>query len=253
MSARDFAFLHGGGQGGWVWAETIAALVRQTDGTAGHMLALDAPGCGAKRDRDTTQLAMANVARELTEEIEAAGLRDVTLVGHSQAGQALPIMARLRPGLFRRLIYVTCSAPRPGQSVMEMIGGGIRGVVPDEVGWPVDPATTDPRTRFRLMFCNDMDDAQAKAFLARTGRDNWPERTYGERDWSYRELGVVPATFVLCLRDMSLPLDWQHVFADRLGAAHRISIDAGHQVMNTRPHALAEILRIEAEKGRMRT
>jgi hypothetical protein len=47
----DYALLHGGGQGSWVWDETIAALGVQGGGTFGRALALDAPGCGAKRGR----------------------------------------------------------------------------------------------------------------------------------------------------------------------------------------------------------
>ena len=30
----DFAFLHGGGQGSWIWNETIAAIAMQSGGSA---------------------------------------------------------------------------------------------------------------------------------------------------------------------------------------------------------------------------
>jgi hypothetical protein len=43
--------------------------------------------------------------------------------------------------------------------------------------------------------------------------------------------GTGPATFVICLRDMSLPVAWQEKFAKRLHAKRAI------------PHALAEITR----------
>jgi len=59
-----FAFLHGGGQGSWVWDETIAALSLQTGGTV-HCLALDAPGCGPKRGADASDYAFADTTREL--------------------------------------------------------------------------------------------------------------------------------------------------------------------------------------------
>ena len=36
-------------------------------------------------------------------------------------------------------------------------------------------------------------------------------------------------------------------FADRFRAHRRVSLDAGHQAMVTRPEALAHILRLEAE------
>ena len=32
MTTVSFVFLHGGGQGGWVWDETIAAMKRQSGG-----------------------------------------------------------------------------------------------------------------------------------------------------------------------------------------------------------------------------
>jgi hypothetical protein len=39
---------------------------------------------------------------------------------------------------------------------------------------------------------------------------------------------------------------WQAIFAERLRVKRLLHIDAGHQVMNTRPEALAELLRVEA-------
>jgi pimeloyl-ACP methyl ester carboxylesterase len=241
----NYALIHGGGQAGWVWAETIAALDRQNDGTIGRIVALDVPGCGSKRGRATAGLVMSDVARELIADIEAAGLRDVILVGHSQAGQTLPIMARMRPDLFRRLVYVTCSAPLPGQNVGEMMGVGLRGSSDAEIGWPIDPVASKMSERFEIMFCNDMDKEKAAAFLARLGQDMWPPQTYTERGWVYDDLGEIPASYVLCLKDMALPVAWQEKFAKRLRVDRTIRIDAGHRVMNTRPHALAEILRIE--------
>ncbi len=244
----DFAFVHGGGQGGWVWEETIAALELQTGGAC-RVLALDAPGCGAKRDRNTDDLTMDDVARELVADIEAAGVMDVILVGHSQAGQALPWMAELRPNLFRRLVYVTCSCPLVGQTIQQMMGREPHGSHPDEVGWPFDPAKATGAAGYPLMFCNDMGPAQSNAFLAKLGKDRWPPRTYAQSDWRYDHLGEVPASYVICLQDMCLPASWQETFADRLKVQRRVRIDAGHQVMNTRPHALAEIIRQEAENG----
>lgn len=245
-SAIDYAFLHGGGQGGWVWEETIAALRLQSPAQIGKIVSLDAPGCGKKRGRATDGLGMEQVAQELVSEIEDAGLRNVVMVGHSQAGQALPIMARLRPELFRRLIYVTCSAPLPGQNVQQMIGKSLHGSNSEEVGWPVNPATTSVEDRYDQMFCNDMTVEGKAAFLRQLGGDMWPADTYSETSWRYNDCDRIPSTFVLCLRDQSLPLRWQERFAKRLGTQRLVRIDAGHQVMNSRPHALAEILRLEA-------
>lgn len=240
-----FVFLHGGGQGGWVWAEAIAAIAQQSGGQA-TCLALDVPGCGAKRGRDTAAVAFDDIARELNADIEAAGLRDVILVGHSQAGCVLPRMAEFRPDLFRRLVYVTCSSPLAGVTVQEMIGNGVQGQNADEVGWPVDPATHSMEDRLRACFCSDMTPEETAAFMKKLGADMWPVSSYAERDWRYDHLAAIPASYVLCERDAILPAAWQERFAARYHATRIARIDAGHQVMNTRPQALAEVLLAEA-------
>lgn len=247
----DFAFLHGGGQGSWVWSETLDALQRQADGAFGRAIVLDAPGCGAKRGRKTDDLTLHDVARELIEDIEAAGMSEVVLVGHSQGGQAMSLMVERRPDLFRRLVYVSCSIPLPGQTVTQMLGTSRQGADENEVGWPFDPTTTGSVSdRYPVMFCNDMDPDQAAAFLGKLGHDMWPMQTYGFSDWRHEHHAAVPASFVICLQDNILPARWQEIFADRFRAERRIRVDAGHQAMNTRPHALAEIVRHEAQVKR---
>jgi pimeloyl-ACP methyl ester carboxylesterase len=242
----DYVFLHGGGQAGWVWQETIAALHQQTDGKFARTLALDAPGCGEKRGMDTASLNIDAVATDLVADISAHCSGDVILVGHSQAGTILPRIVERRPDLFRRLVYVSCLAPLPGQSNMQLMGTSMHGSNPDEVGWPFDPKTVDPGKRFPLMFCNDMTEAETSAFLSKVGKDSWPAQTMTAADWRYDHLRGVPATYVICLRDGILPVPWQEIFAARLMVQRKVHIDAGHQVMNTRPQALAEALRFEA-------
>jgi len=241
----DFAFLHGGGQGGWVWDETIAAIAAQSGGAA-RCLALDAPGCGAKRGRDTSGIAFEDITRELVADIEAAGMKDVVLVGHSQAGMTLPQMAEFAPDLFRKLVFVTCSMPLPGKTTLDQMGGGMHGEKEDEVGWPVDPENSTMEERFRAMFCNDMEPAQADAFLAKLGKDMWPMSCYSYSDWRCDHLSDIPVTFVLCLQDQALTPPWQVTFSQRLHADRIVRIEAGHQVMCTRPQALAEILLAES-------
>jgi pimeloyl-ACP methyl ester carboxylesterase len=241
----DFAFLHGGGQGGWIWDETLAALHSQTRGAFGRAIALDVPGCGAKRDRDTTDFDMEDTANELLSDVVASGMRDIVLVGHSQAGTVLPLMTQRRPDLFRRLVYVTCSIPSPGQTILQMMGSGLHGSNPDEVGWLIDPKAGKRREHYRSMFCNDMTEAEASALLSKLGADNWPNRVYAFSDWR-PDTARVPATYIVCLQDNVLPVAWQEIFAARFNAERRVRIDAGHQVMNSRPHTLAEVLRHEA-------
>lgn len=241
----QFVFLHGGAQGAWVWDETVAAIGRQTDGSA-RWLALDGPGCGAKRGRDTSQLTFEEINRELVADIEAAGFEDVVLVGHSQAGTHLPAMLVLRPGLFRKLVFVTCIAPDPGLTVLEMSAKRMREQGHTAGSNALTDETLPMRERYRIMFCNDMDGRQADAFLDKLGFDQWPAACYTWTDWPYDHLAKVPVSYVLCEDDAILPLEWQERFARRVHARSTPSINAGHQVMNTRPEALADMLLAEA-------
>lgn len=241
----DFAFLHGGGQGSWVWDETIAAIARQSGGSA-RCVALDAPGCGVKRGVDTSGYAFADTTRELIADLEASGLSEVVLVGHSQAGMTMPHMAELAPaGLIRRLVYVTCSAPLAGLTTLDQMGHGPHGSDPDEVGYPFG-SDASMEARYAVMFCNDMDEAQSADFLGKLGNDGWPASAYTYSDWRYEHLRAIPSAYIVCLKDMALPVEWQERFADRLHARRISRIDAGHQAMNTRPEALAEVLLAEA-------
>jgi pimeloyl-ACP methyl ester carboxylesterase len=241
----DFVFLHGGGQGSWVWDETIAAIAAQSGGSV-RCLAVDAPGCGTKRGRETDSIAFAEITRELVEDIEAAGMKNVVLVGHSQAGTSLPAMYALQPELFSKLVFVSCIAPDPGLTVVEMTAKRMREQGNTEGGRALTDESLSMAERYRIMFCNDMTSAQTGTFLAKLGQDNWPRSCYAEVDWKYDHLAAIPVSYVLCLQDAILPLEWQERFAQRAHARSTPRIDAGHQVMNTRPHGLAELLRHEA-------
>jgi hypothetical protein len=94
--------------------------------------------------------------------------------------------------------------------------------------------------------------AQADSFLSKLGEDMWPMKTYYESEWDYETFGGLPATYVVCLMDKSLPPPWQRTFAERLKVEKLVHIDAGHQIMNSRPQALAEALRIEALEEALR-
>lgn len=237
----DYVFLHGGGQGSWVWDETIAALELQTDGGFGRALALDIPGCGRKRDHATDSLDVAQIVAGLVGDIEAAGFRNIILVGHSQAGTILPLLVEARPTLFRRAVYVSCLAPLPGQTALEW-----RSTMPVAETALTSTGPPGSRERYHAMFCNDMAPEDARDFLDKLGRDAWPACSYEMKAWRYSHLDALPGSYVLCMRDATLIPRWQEIFAERFKVSRVVRIDAGHQVMNTRPHALAELLRLEA-------
>jgi pimeloyl-ACP methyl ester carboxylesterase len=240
-AAPAFALLHGGGQGSWVWDAVVALL----EAGGARVLALDVPGCGTKRGRDLSEVDAYGVASELLADIAAAGLGPVVLVGHSLAGAILPRMAALAPETISRLVYLTCTAPLPGVSFRGQMGQGLQGAHPDEVGWPVDPASHSADERYRIMFCNDMDPDFATQFLARMGSDLWPMDVLERSDHRYDHLAGIPSTYIVCEQDNGLPPVWQERFAERLHCQRILRLNSGHQAMTTQPGALAALLLAE--------
>jgi len=179
----DFIFHHGGGQGSWIWDETIAALKRQSGGSA-RCLVLDVPGCGKKRGRETADMTFDDIVSELAAEIAAAGFDKPLLVGHSQAGQVLPKLELAMPGAFARHVYVSCIAHTPGNMIQDDM---VLQVEQDPDG-PLASVFFDPdlpmREKFRVMFVNDMTRAEQDAFLDKLEKDDWPPIAYTETRWS---------------------------------------------------------------------
>jgi pimeloyl-ACP methyl ester carboxylesterase len=234
----SFAFLHGGGQGSWVWDELCAELTAR----GAEVLALDVPGCGAKRGRDVAALSVADIVDELSADLIAWGKDRVVLVGHSQAGTILPLLKARLGERIGHLVYVSCAAPPPGKNLFELIGSSLRGTNPQEVGRPLDPATATREQMYTAMFVNEIDSDSAARFVAKLGFDQWPMSSMHHRDWDYDHLAGLGSTYVLCERDQALPPEWQERFAARLHCARVLRLDAGHQPMNTRPRDLADLL-----------
>jgi pimeloyl-ACP methyl ester carboxylesterase len=209
-------------------------------------LALDVPGCGNKRSRDTTHLDSDAVAEELLSDLSQARMQDVVLVGHSNAGTMLPRMVERQPGLFCNLVYVSCCAPLPGQNVLQMMGSSKHGTRDDEVGFPLEPRSHSHQEQYPLMFCGDMNATDTSRFLGMLGHHTWPMATILASDYRYEHLAAIRSSYVVCLCDGILPVPWQEEFARRLKVERLIHIEAGHQVMITRPAELAAILQSEA-------
>jgi hypothetical protein len=95
------------------------------------------------------------------------------------------------------------------------------------------------------MFCNDMDEEQARFVLDRTGTE--VVEVLAEPVSRAGIPPLLPKTFVKLLRDQSLAPDHQDLLVQNLrdspgGDVEVMRIDAGHDVMISRPKELADVL-----------
>ncbi|MBR9909318.1 MAG: alpha/beta hydrolase [Gammaproteobacteria bacterium] len=238
-AADNFVFLHGGNHGGWCWARLMESLQQRF---TGRMLALDIPGCGSKRGQQREAISLPMVADELIDDIRQAGIDQAVLVGHSMAGVVMPYLAQRAPDLFSQLLFVTTCVPRLGESIMQTMGASTRGVDATVVGYPLDPASTEPMDLMRAMFAPGLSEQDVEWLLRECSQDHWPMPLALEPlVVDMNDLPVARA-YIVTEQDPILPPEWQGRFAERSGARAQYSIAAAHEVFLSHPAELAALI-----------
>lgn len=210
----SFVLIHGGSFAGSCWHRVVPLLPPP-------VLAVDLPGRGA-RARPTEGIRIADFVEAVVEDIEAAGLDDVVLVGHSMAGVTLPGVMALVPERLRHVVFVACTVPAEGERIVDTL--------------PDDLDTSD----LMALFCNDMDEARTEETRSLQVSEAAGVVT---EPVSLTGLSVpVPRTWVRLERDLIIPPERQDLFAARVGA-RVVPLDAGHMAMLSAPAELARILR----------
>ena len=236
----DLLFLHGGSHGSWCWRPLIQLL--EDSRYTGRLIALDMPGCGAKRGQHAAAETLGSIAAALNAELRSAGIDHAALIGHSIAGALMPIMAAADPALFSRLIFLAASAPNEGESVAGMMGTGVHGEDPAKVGFPLDPKTTPVADLCLAMFGPDLSEPQLASLMKEVALDVTPPALFQEPVSRDNYPAGHRASYILTTRDPILPPAWQRRFADRLACEAVIDLDAPHEPFLSHPSDLAAVL-----------
>lgn len=270
----NFLLVHGAWHGAAHWERVAAALA-----AAGHRCtAIDLPGCGSG-----AALPASYVAQDLAAlSTEASPVAHVTLqdqtaavvsalvdlqahgpvvvVAHSAGG--LPVTAALEqaPERVDRVVYVAAHCPVAFPNMLGYLGA------PESAGAAlaaaflgdaqalgavrINPRSADPDYQSLLHqgFYNDLDAADARAFIARMTPDLPARIAIDEVRVTPRRWGRVPRSFIRTLRDHALPLALQDRMiadADALTPWNPFDVhglDSGHSPFASRPEALAALL-----------
>lgn len=221
----SFVLIHGAAHGAWCWERLIPHL-ESAPGTSG-VLAVDLPGHGERIEgRPLEDITLEDYVTAAVEDIEAAGLQDIVLVGHSLAGITIPRVAARVPARIRRLVFFAATHPAPGKSVM------------DVMQHPLSPLSrgVGPET----MFCNDLDDETSAWLLDHIAGE--PPGPIREAIHPVRVELARPSVYILCEQDEALPPALQREQARNAGVAEVMSLGAGHSAFASRPRELAELL-----------
>jgi pimeloyl-ACP methyl ester carboxylesterase len=224
-----FALVHGAWHGSWCW-EALTPELR----ASGHdVVTVDLP-C------DEPSASFTDYAGEVVRMLDGYS-DDVVLVGHSMAGQTIPLVAAQRP--LRRLVYLCALLPEPGRTLREQIQDEPDMFVPGyRQGIEVvdDQGTTswaDPE-RARYTLYGDCSGEVARAAVARLR----PQATtpYGDM-CALERLPATPATYVLCTEDRLVNPDWSRRRAAMRGIPV-VEFPASHSPFLSRPGELSDVL-----------
>lgn len=183
-------------------------------------------------------MTLAGCVKSAVEQINAAGMTTMILVGHSLAGVTIPgIATQLGTQRVRRIVAVSCTVPPQGKTTADTVG------VPTRIVARLLEHVAMPRWLARQIFCNGMTAEQAALSLQLLVPEapDAPALTRAPADRTALPASI-PRTWVLTLKDRALTPRAQLRCAASLGVSEIVPLDTGHNAMIADPEGLAAIL-----------
>lgn len=265
--------VHGSWHGSWCWSLVTEHLA----GLGVPAVAVDLDGHGLKNrsprarwGRPFDQNAFAtepspdsaitasSAAATLVGQLRRFGNgRPCVLVAHSMGGAVATAVAEQAPELVSELVYLSAFAPvsgRPasfyfttpenaGETVIRLLSAD-----PTVVGaFRIDTGDHERHRAIQEVFCGDVDDVTAAAAISLLNPDG-PAGLAGETlTVTAQRYGMVPHTYLVCLRDKALPVALQRRFVAEIDAVSARpttvrELDTSHSPFLSQPAELARVI-----------
>lgn len=145
---RDFVLIHGAWHGGWCWDPVRKSL--ESSGHRVHTPTLT--GLAERADEMNPEVGLAEHIADAIGFVETAGLKEITLVGHSYGGMVITGMADAMKDRIAHIIYLDAALPNNGESMVsygarrpqaaiDRAAEAIKGLAPDGIAMAAFPAT----------------------------------------------------------------------------------------------------------------
>jgi pimeloyl-ACP methyl ester carboxylesterase len=225
-----FALVHGGFHGAWCW-ERLTPFLEQ----AGHdVVVMDLPLEDGAATFDTYADVVCAALAERGD--------DVVVVGHSYAGNTIPLVAARRP--LRHLVYLCAMIPDVGRSLADQLADKPQMLNPVfEHGLSMPDEQLRQRwtdlDAARAVFYGDCDEDIAQAAVGRLRAQSFNPALV---PFSLAEHPRVHTTYVVCSDDQMLRPEWsRHAVRERLNA-ELVELAGHHSPFYSRPSVLADVL-----------
>jgi pimeloyl-ACP methyl ester carboxylesterase len=212
-----FVLVHGAFRGGWAWRRVRPYLVAAGHDVYAPTLAADATGLDDWVD-------------VLAALVELDDLEDVVLVGHSQGGVVVRVLADRLVSRVRHVVYLDGAVPDPGERAVDL--------TPPPPGVALPPRDTLVPAR-PAEPGGDLDEATAAWMTARLT----PTPFAPSLDpLTVAPTHAVPVTYAFCSgTPAGYPSQTTRARLDARGTAYEV-LDAGHDAPLTAPDAVAALL-----------
>lgn len=226
-----FILLHGAWHGGWCWGR-VAPQLR----AAGHtVFAPTFTGVSDRAHLLSPAVDLSTHIEDVVRLIDAEGITDAVLVGHSYAGMVVSGVAERRPEALRMRVHLDAFVPVDGEAAIDLLPEGPAHHYREAVAGPGFGWLIPPRS---LEVLGVTDQADLDWLTPRLTPHPWA--TYAETISLDEEAASVPGVFIECV-------DWMRVFQPQAERARALGwpvheLATGHEAMVTAPDALVVLL-----------
>lgn len=237
MALPALVLVHGGGLAADSWELTTDEIHRSAPELT--VLALDMPGRRGKPG-NLKEMSIADCVDSLVGDIEAAGLDDIVIVGHSIGGMTLPGMAsKLGTAKVRELIFAASFLPPEGATLVDTLPWLLARIAQRFAKRGVPRQT--PSLLARFAYLNGVPPNRRRFMRGKLYPESLRMLT---ENVSWRGMPEdVPRTWILTLGDRAIAPKVQRRNIEALGGVQTlIEIEGCHMVMVSAPERLAEIL-----------
>jgi pimeloyl-ACP methyl ester carboxylesterase len=229
----NYLLIHGAMRGAWLWDRLMPLLMKG----GGNPIAIDLPGHG-DRKADSSWVTMSNYISDVIDFIRKENLKDLVLVGHSMSGIVISKVAEEIPERIKHLVYLAAVVPKDNEALIELLTKErqetlqkLHGKVKEVFGTleQLGPMYfTDQEGEEKAFYLKQLTPQPLAPFFEKIHFNQFPKID-------------TPKTYILGLRDKSLPPELTRKFAERLEVTP-VEIDAGHDMMVSRPGEVAKVL-----------